>query len=665
MSSKWIEKTRDAASSSTSFIDANYRQQWENNLRAFQSRHHTTSKYNSVVYQWRSKVFRPKTRSAIRNNEAAVAAAFFANPDVVAITAADPSNPVQQASAELMFQLLQYRLTTFGQIPWFLTLCGGFQDASVIGVVASYQSWKYREKEIKALVEYDDGTFGEIKDTKVVEDRPDVELMPVENLRIHPASDWRDPINSSPYVLRLIPMYVMDVKDRMVKDGEKPSVKKWKKLEDGEIRSGMKLNFDSTRLTRENQREDKLDNSTSNSAAVSDYDIVWVIENFMRDGSGNDLVYYTLGTEHMLSPEPVPIEDVYFTGLRPLAMGIAILETHRIFPTAPAQLGENIQREINEVTNSRLDNVKLVLNKRHLVRRGAQVDLKSMLRNVAGSVTFVNDVHDDVKSFEYSDVTSSSYEEQTRLATEYDELVGNFSGSSIANSRKLNETVGGMQMLRSGAFGLTEYLVRTFAETWVKPVIWQLIQLEQKYETDFTVLAMAGNKAQLFQKYGVDEVTDELLNQRLTMEVNVGTGATDPMTKLTQFLTALEKLTEILRDPPPNLNVEEVQKEIFGRLGHKDGERFFIREEDLTPKEKQLMTAIQEQQQIIEQLKVALDSKDQEQQVKLASVAIKEEGAMARTAADNETKIVTEVIKLQNPVPGEKINGSRNASGSK
>jgi hypothetical protein len=657
----WLEKSREAMSTSTTYLDTNYRAQWENNLRAFQSRHHATSKYNSDVYKWRSKVFRPKTRSAIRNNEAAVAAAFFSNPDVVAISAADPSNKVQQASAEIMFELLQYRLTTYKQIPWFITLCGGFQDSSIIGAVASFQSWKYREKKIKNVVQFEDGESQTIEEDKVIEDKPDVELLPVENIRIHPSSDWRDPVNTSPYLLRLIPMYVMDVKARMSDDMEGGTYKKWKKLDDAQIKSGLTFNYDSTRLTREDGREDKYQNVTTTNAVLSDYDIVWVVENFMRQSDGSDVVFYTLGTEELLC-DPVDIEEIYFTGDRPIVMGIAILETHKILPTAPAQLGENIQREINEVTNSRLDNIKLVLNKRHLVKRGSQVDLKSMLRNVAGSVTFVNDVNEDVKSFEYQDVTSSSYEEQTRLSTEYDELVGNFSGSSIANSRKLNETVGGMQMLRSGAFGLTEYLVRTFSETWVKPVLWQLIRLEQKYESDFTVMAIAGAKAKIFQKYGIDEVTDELLNQSLTIEVNVGTGATDPLMKLNQFLTALEKLTVILKDPPPNLNIEEVQKEIFGRLGHKDGERFFIRPDEMSQKEMELVQAIQQQQQIIEQLKAALDSKDRDHQAKILETVIKEEGASARTAADNETKITAEIIKLQNPVPGEKIDGRGNSN---
>jgi hypothetical protein len=648
----WLEKSRNALSTSTSFTDSNYRTQWENNIRAFQSKHHAASKYNTAQYRYRSKVFRPKTRAAIRNNEAAASAAFFTNNDVVSLTAANPSDKFQQASAEIMQELIQYRLTK--TIPWYVTLLGGFQDASVIGVVASYQSWKYKEKEVSQLVNTGlPGEYETIKARKVVEDRPDIEIIPVENIRIHPAADWRDPVNSSPYLLRLIPMYVIDVKARMDDDDPKTGKKKWIKLEDSEIRSGTKINFDPTRLTREDGREDKLDNSTTSNTVLSDFDIVWVIENFMRGDNGDDFVFYTLGSEYLLS-KPVPIEEEYFTGERPIVMGAAVIETHKIFPSSPTQLGENIQREINEVTNSRLDNVKLVLNKRYFVRRGSQTDLRSITRNVAASVTFVSDVEKDVKPIDFNDVTRSSYEEQNRLAVEYDELVGNFSQSSISSNRQLNETVGGMQMLKAGVHSLTEYLIRTFSETWVKNVMWQLVKLEQKYETDMVILSLAAESAKLFQKYGIDEVTDELLNQELTLDVNVGLGATDPITKLNQFLLAMTHLTNILRNPPPNLNIEEVEKEIFGRLGHKDASRFFIKPDEMTRQEQQLMDQIQQQQQIIEELKAVLDKNTADNMTKLQIASMKEEGANIRKEAELETNVTLEQIKLLNPVQGEK-----------
>ena len=145
------------------------------------------------------------------------------------------------------------------------------------------------------------------------------------------------------------------------------------------------------------------------------------------------------------------------------------------------------------------------------------------------------------------------------------------------------------------------------------------------------------------------------MNQELTLDVNVGIGATDPVSRLNQFLLAMKHLTDILKEPPPSLNIEEVQKEIFGRLGHKDGSRFFIKQDEMSQNEIQLIQAIKEQQQIIEQLKEALNSDLQDNQTKIAVTGMKEEGSNIRKKAELETDIIVETIKLQNPVQGETI----------
>jgi hypothetical protein len=70
----------------------------EDALRMFQSKHPLDSKYNSEAYKYRSKLFRPKTRSVIRKNEAAAATAYFSNVDVVNVAPANEQDPQQVAS---------------------------------------------------------------------------------------------------------------------------------------------------------------------------------------------------------------------------------------------------------------------------------------------------------------------------------------------------------------------------------------------------------------------------------------------------------------------------------------------------------------------------------------------------------------------------------------
>ena len=95
--SKYINMTREAYKESTTYLDDNVRSDWERSLANFQNRHPSGSKYYTDQYRHRSKLFRPKVRTMVRQNEAAAAAAFFSTADVVSIDAEDDSNPEQVA----------------------------------------------------------------------------------------------------------------------------------------------------------------------------------------------------------------------------------------------------------------------------------------------------------------------------------------------------------------------------------------------------------------------------------------------------------------------------------------------------------------------------------------------------------------------------------------
>lgn len=646
----WCERAKAAYLTSTSYIDNNYRSKWEDALRHFASKHHSGSKYNKPAYKYRSKIFRPKTRSSIRGAEAGASAAFFSNMDLISIEAANSDDLMQVASANVTKELIHHRLQN--TIPWYLICMGAFQDAQKVGVVASYQSWVYEEKEITYDVPGIDDEGNETKttatETIVIKDEPQIRLIPVENIRIHPNADWTNPIKTSPYLIILWPMYVQDVRRRMKQTDPKTGEPKWELLTDEEIMSAVKQKYDSTRQVREGQREDKTD--PQKYSELNDYDIVWVHENFLSTDEG-DVTFFTLGTEYMLNQKPIPIEEKYFHGERPVVMGIGMIESHKIYPGGKAELGENLQKEINENASQRMDNVKLVLNKKHIVRRGSQINTKLLTRNVAGSVIMANDINADYRTDDFTDVTGSSYMEQDRLNADFDELVGNFSTGSITTNRRMNETVGGMSMLRAGAGEVAEYDIKTFAETWMEPVIKQLIKLEQKYETDITVLALAAQKAQLFQKYGINELTDELLNQNLLISVNAGIGATDPMLRVERFSIAVDRFSSVAERqaklPTPILNLQEVGKELFGRLGYKDGARFTFQDNQ---QNQEMMAIVQQLQAAVQQLQQQLADKEADREVKLLETKMKEEGDDRRTAAQIEADILLKDMELANRV---------------
>jgi hypothetical protein len=635
----WLDLARQSYDMSTTYFDNNFRKKMENAIRHSQGKHHLGSKYNKAAYKYRSKLFRPKTRSAIRSNEAAAMQAFFANQDVVCIEPVDQNNPAQQASAEVNKELLEYRLTE--TIPWFQICLAGFQDAMTVGVVCSYQYWKYEERIVKFKIVDPEGNERVVAERQVVKDEPCVKLLPVENIRLHPAAEWYDPIGTSPFVIRLVPMYVADVLAKMKKIDPKTNKPKWNKLSMDQIKSAHKEHYDSTRSVREENREEKYDQASAKPLSV--FDVVWVHEYFIRR-NGEEYCYYTLGTEFMLT-QPEKLKGVYFHGERPIVMGCVMIEPHKIMPNSPAMVAEDVQKEINENVNQRMDNVKFVLNKRWFAKRGSQIDLTSMIRNVPGSVTLMTNPGEDVVAQEFNDVTASAYREQDLLNLDYDELVGNFSHSTMQSNRRMNETVGGMQMIKGGTNNVQELTIRTFAETWAERVLKQLVKLEQKYESDMTVLAIAAQKAKLWQRYGVSEVTDQLLNQNLTIKVNIGQAATDPILKVNQLTTAMMAVKNIMADAPPGLKIGEIIKEVFGRLGYRDGSRFFENLDEA--QQPQIMAMVQQMQQTIQQLQMELEDNRAELQTKLTLQRMKDQEEFRRLIFESNHERNLKIMDIQ------------------
>lgn len=562
----WLSLARDAYTASTTYFDSSIRPEIESALRQFQGVHAPNSKYMSDAYRARSRIFRPKTRSVIRKNEAIAAEALFSTLDVVNISPEDDTNENQQAASALMQALMQYRLTK--SIPWFLTAMASYQEAQSIGVTISKQYWEFNPKNGR--------------------DKPCIELIPPENFRVDAGANWADPINSSPYLIRLIPMYVKDVMARMrgETDGLEP---RWTPMSEAQIKSAIKPYGDSTRLLREGQRTDSKDAAHS----ISQFSIVWVHEVTMN-WEGEDVVYHTLGAEAMLD-KPRPLSDVIWHGERPYVMGISVIEAHKAYTGGVTRITKDIQAEINENANQRMDNVKYAMNKRWLARRDRQVDIRSIVRNVPNSVTMVTDINEDVKAVETPDVTSSAYQEQDRLNLDFDDVSGAFSSSSVQSNRRLNETVGGMNILTSNANQISGYQLRTWVETWVEPVLRQLIKLEREYETDATILALAGKKAQQYAQ-GLSEITDDILAQDLALSVNVGMGATNPHDQVQNFMSAMDSVRNLLADgvlQQYGLKIGEVIKEIFGKLGYRDGSRFFGMDGEADPQVAALTQQVQ------------------------------------------------------------------------
>lgn len=194
-----------------------------------------------------------------------------------------------------------------------------------------------------------------------------------------------------------------------------------------------------------------------------------------------------------------------------------------------------------------------------------------------------------------------------------------------------------------------EFDLRVWIETWVEPCLRQLVKLEQFFESDENVIAIAAGKAKLFQRFGVDAVTDEMLTSQVGIVVNVGLGSADPMLALSKFEKAAQIAGGILGPSiQQSLNREAVIDEVFGKAGIKDAsERFFQPGIDQDPQLQQAQKVVQELQGALQQAQGALSDKQAERDSKEKIATITAQSRQAPLDPNAQQKAQHDLIDAQ------------------
>lgn len=622
---QWTEFAQRAHQTGKDWFEASISAQVAAGYAHFQSRHAPGSKYYHEYYKLRSQVFRPKSRSLVRRGEAATAVAFFSTEDLLTTDSWDDANPDQADAAEVAKYLIQYRLER--TLPWFQTLIGAAQEAYVTGRPIAHLHWKYRTRLTEQLVEDEDGNLTREEVEEVITDRPAVDLVPIENLILDPACDWRDPINSSPYLIFRMPMYVGDVKAMIEeKNAEYEGLWYFENVTDASWWTFSGNDHDSVRTSRQTGQADVYDARKG----APDLEIVWIHRVFMRV-KGIDYVYDMIDTRAMLSV-PRPVSEVYphldEDGMsRPFVMGTCAIEAHKAYPTAPVMMVAETQKELNELANLRIDGIRNATLGRWLARRGGSIDIETLKYGVANSVITTEDVTRDLRELKQQDLPASVFAEADRVNVEFDELAGNFSAASVGTNRQLNETVGGMNLLSGDADKVKELEIRTFTETFVEPLINQLYALEQMYETDEQLL----NDVVVRSGLSLERVLD-LLALKVRVRTSVGMGATSPEKRIARISMGVTTVAQLAPEQAPGVNGGEIVKEVFGALGFRNGSRFYNTGKEGGDPEKEAL------QQRVAQLEQLLAGRQLEAQSRVEVANIQAQARLQQAAMDGETR---------------------------
>lgn len=623
----WLQMSRQGWEQGETWFEDSLRPRIERNLAHYKSRHEAGSKYHTEAFKKRSRMFRPLTRKAVRRFAAACGRAFFSTMDIVACEPVNHSDEDNVLAAKIQQALLNYRLTN--SLPWWTTVIAAASEVGINGVCISKEVWEYEVEAVERTVNQG-GKWETVMEEKVVRDRPMTRLVPLENIRISPASDWVEPIKSTPFIIEKVPYFLGDLRERMRRSRLVPYRKG---LTDAELLQGDGEDFNSLRARRED--------STDRYSGVwggeeSSLDVVWVRECIVRMGD-IDIYYETVGDSILLS-EPVPLRRVHRAG-RPYTMGRIDAEPHVLYMDGIGDLGAGLQREANEIVNSRLDNVKLSMTGRWIVARGKQTDIRSLMRNVPGSVTYSQSPN-DVRAERPADVTGSAYQEQDRINLDMDDILGSFSQASVQGNRALNETVGGMQMLNDGASDMTEFMVRCFAESWYQETLQLKADLCRHHESDEAIMTAVG------EPFGADaRRVFRLLGEESKVTVNVSFGMTNPTKRVERMSMAIGAVTQFFPEMAGRMDSSEVIKEVFGAMGYRDGARFFPH---IGGEEDPMVTELQQQ---VAQLKQMLESQQAEAEAKERSkLEIETIRAQSRERIERikaQVKMSTEALKAE------------------
>lgn len=571
---EWLSRARSAWYSSTHYFDTSIRTQIRKNISNFRSLHPEGSKYKSESFRARSKTYRPKTRALVRRIEGAVAVALFATSDIVNVTAWNQNNALKQANAKLKQKVLQYRLEQ-DETWWFLTCLGAAQDACVAGIVISHQYWKYveviDERFYVYRTQHPEGhvSFDIKKDQKkiIVENRPISDLIPVERFRFDAACDWRDPARSSPFLIYDCPTYVGEIKTQ-IKMGLADAVMV-KDFDDTYWWAIASDDYDSIRAVREGARIDKY----AEKKGISDAQTV-AVRKHIHKINGRDWYWETLGDIVMLRT-PQLLTDVYphlQEGQRPFIVGMIVPETHKVYPSAPVQLIEPLQEEINDVSNLRQDTVKMSTFGRWEVRRNATVDVATLKAGVPSSVVAVDKVGQDIGELKQREVPQSAFMETDRLQIDLDDISGGMTQATANSNKALNQdqTLGGMNLLEGQSGQIRELEMRVLVKTWAEPVLQQFHDMISVYESDENVLGDVAEDVNM----SIHQIL-EALKTRTRLRINVGFNATTPEKRIGRLSLALGTFFKMFPQATQTASQGEIQKEIFGAVGFDDGERFF------------------------------------------------------------------------------------------
>ena len=478
--------------------------------------HGVLQNLQDYIDRGRSALYIPKTQIQTDKWVKTLVNAFYTSDDIVNVL-----YPLEEAKERFTNEVINRRIEA--ETTFFMFLVDYAHATVKYGNGVGKTGWEYEE--IKTKESQVDPETGETVETEVsspVTDEPFFEVVPFEQIQVDYRCTSTNPAQDSPFLREWMPMLVTDVQAKFdSKEWRKPKGVDWDKLTEGPWTLGL------VRKTRQGSMQDPQADtmgSASDGPALS-YRQVWAVENYFRVG-GTDWTYISLGNEHIVT-DPVRVTEKFVHKKRPYSITKFNPQAFRVYSPGLPKLLDGPQNEANAIHNQRRDNVSLCLNKQWLARRGAGLQLASLMNSRAGAVHLGDRIGDeDIREVPMTDVTASAYREQ-EINDNLIEQISGHSANTLGVQAPDRQTATASAIAASSAGEDEAFRIKCFIETGVRPLLEMFYDNLVKMENDPDILAFAAVNTGL--------PPDRNLLCRGELVINAGMGSTNKELRASKY----------------------------------------------------------------------------------------------------------------------------------
>jgi len=224
----------------------------------------------------------------------------------------------------------------------------------------------------------------------------------------------------------------------------------------------------------------------------SNRDLV-VLRRFSRDGWCDYVPEYDVIIRE--------VENPYFHGQIPIVYGVDYPYPGELYGMGEIEPVDRVQRAINAVLNQRLDNVQLTLNTMWKVRKGAGVDIHTLVSK-PGNVVFTGDMS-AVEAMQVPDVTGATFVDTMNYLTSALQNGTGITDYTIGidgNNNVANKTATGTRLIQQEANAQFKLKIQLFNHMVVERIANQWKDLRIQYTTEAQKLRIVGSSEVKFMR---------------------------------------------------------------------------------------------------------------------------------------------------------------------